>query len=148
MNTPSSSKPLLVSQLAKLAHVNVETVRYYEREGLLPKPHRSESGYRHYTSDAVECLQFIKQAQELGFQLKEIKELLILREQPNTSADVIKTLALQKLATIDHKLAVLTQIRHSLQTLVDQCPGHAGSLNECPILMGMTPTPHTKEQTP
>ncbi len=74
--------PIKSGDLAKRANVNTETLRYYEREGLLPEPERTESGYRLYADEDVKRVQFIKRAQELGFSLKEVKELLALKPQP------------------------------------------------------------------
>jgi MerR family transcriptional regulator, copper efflux regulator len=118
-------------QLAEQAGVNLETLRYYEREGLLPAPTRDTNGYRQYTAEDVHRVRFIKKTQHLGFTLKEIRELLALRH--DASAADIRQLTLTKLADIDHKLAELTRIRQALQKLADCCPGEGTALN-CPIL--------------
>ena len=118
-------------QLAELSGVNLETLRYYEREGLLPTPARNASGYRQYTTEDVHRVRFIKKTQSLGFTLKEIQELLALRHE--ASAADIRQLTLAKLADIDQKLVELKRIRQALQKLADCCPGEGSALN-CPIL--------------
>lgn len=124
---------LTTGQVAKQAQVNIETVRYYERRGLIPEPPRRESGYRQYPRDMVARIQFIKRAQELGFSLKEIAELLSLRLAPNTPAIVIREKAEAKVNDIDEKIASLQNMKHTLLRLIGQCDGH-GTVNECPII--------------
>lgn len=124
---------LTVGRLAKQAHVNVETIRYYERRGLLPEPPRRESGYRQYPCDAVERIQFIKRAQELGFSLKEIGELLSLRVDPRTTSGDIKRQAEAKLVELNAKIRDLQRMKAALMTLAAACRGR-GPTSECPIL--------------
>jgi MerR family mercuric resistance operon transcriptional regulator len=124
---------LTVGQLAKAAHVNIETIRYYERRGLLPEPPRRESGYRQYALDTVARIKFIKRAQELGFSLKEIQELLSLRVNPGTTSADIKRRAEAKLAYIDTKLRDLKKMKAALMKLTAACRGR-GPTSECPIL--------------
>ncbi|MBV7328542.1 MerR family DNA-binding protein [Chloroflexi bacterium TSY] len=123
-------------QLAKAADVNVETLRYYERRGLLPEPPRRESGYRIYPEDSVSRLRFIKGAQELGFTLEEIQELLALRVDENASKIDVRQHAQDKVAQIDAKIAALQQMRNALVHLIDQCHGD-GPTSDCPILEAM-----------
>lgn len=126
-------KGLTIGQVAKQAQVNIETIRYYERRGLVPEPPRRESGYRQYSPDTVARIKFIKRAQELGFSLKEIQELLALRVDPvMTSAD-IKRRAEAKLADIDAKLRDLKRMKTALMKLTAACRGR-GPTSECPIL--------------
>src|SRR5467141_2837814 len=102
---------------AKLAHeggVNVETIRYYERHGLLPKPPRTHSGYRVFSEDAVVRLRFVKHAQELGFSLKEIKELLSLRVKPGSSCADVRRKAEAKITDVDQKIRRLQAIKGAL----------------------------------
>lgn len=129
---------LTIGQLAKKAQVNVETVRYYERRGLLPKPPRRESGYREYTPAAVACLQFIKQAKELGFSLKEIVELLSLRVDPGTTCGDVKQRAEAKIADIDKKIQAFQRMKKALTKLVGLCHG-VGPISQCPILELLDP---------
>lgn len=122
-----------ISQLAKQARVNVETVRYYERRGLLPEPPRRASGYRQYSPDDLASLQFIRRAQTLGFSLKEIAELLALRVDPTMSCHDVRERAAHKLADVDAKIRALEDIRGALQRLIALCSGE-GPTSACPIL--------------
>ncbi len=126
-------KNLTIGQLAKEAQVNVETVRYYERRGLLPEPPRRESGYRLYSPSDIVRLQFIKRAQELGFSLKEILELFALRVHPQTTCGDVKRRAEAKIADIEEKIHALQEIKAALTKLVSLCSG-SGPTSECPIL--------------
>ncbi len=125
--------PLKSGDLAQQAKVNPETLRYYEREGLLPEPVRTESGYRLYADADVKRVRFIKRAQELGFSLKEVKELLALKVDANQSASQVKRLAEQKLADIEAKIQSLQAMKNTLNKLAEACSGK-GSVNHCPIL--------------
>ena len=122
-----------IGQVAKEAGVGVETLRYYEREGLLKEPPRRASGYRQYPEDAVKRIQFIKRAQELGFSLKEITELLALRVDPATSSSEVKQRAEAKLADIQRKVEELLRMKRALEQITHLCSGH-GPVSECPIL--------------
>jgi MerR family transcriptional regulator, copper efflux regulator len=122
-----------IGQLARKAQVHVETVRYYERRGLLPQPVRQWSGYRQYSQDDVTRLRFIKHAQRLGFSLKEIAELLSLRVDPDTSCREVKQRAEAKLVDIEEKILTLEQIQKALKQLVSACRGR-GPTTMCPIL--------------
>ena len=124
---------LTISQLAKRARVNVETVRYYERRGLIPEPPRREFGYRQYPEDAVARILFIKRAKELGFSLKEILELFSLRVDPNTTCGDVKKRAEDKIADIEEKIETLRTMKNALTKLMHQCKGE-GPTSECPIL--------------
>jgi MerR family copper efflux transcriptional regulator len=127
-------KPLTIGQLAKQAGVNLETVRYYERRGLLPKPPRStSSGYRQFPVDASRRLRFIRRAQELGFSLAEIRELLSLGVSRNTKSAAIRTRTEAKIADIDSKIRSLESMKKTLQKLTRTCDGCA-PVSECPIL--------------
>lgn len=123
-------------QLAKAAHVNTETLRYYERRGLIPEPPRRESGYRTYPEESVERLNFIKGAQGLGFTLEEIKDLLELRVDESASSGEVRRRAQTKVAQIDEKIRKLQQMRDALDHLIEQCRGE-GPTSECPILEAM-----------
>ena len=122
-----------IGTLAKRADVAIDTVRYYERQGLLPAPVRLASGYRDYDDGDVSRLQFIRRAKALGFTLAEIRELLDLSSRREADMAGMKSAALQKLADVDDKLAELQRIRKGLDALVASCPGH-GALAQCPIL--------------
>lgn len=120
-------------ELAKRAGVNVETLRFYERKGLLPEPPRRESGIRKYPEESVTRIRFIKRAQELGFSLDEIQELLALRMKSNTPCAEIKSRAERKIAVIKQKIADLRMIERALNKLTTACSGQ-GPVSHCPIL--------------
>ncbi|MBI3698120.1 MAG: MerR family DNA-binding protein [Acidobacteria bacterium] len=119
--------------LARNAGVNIETVRYYERRGLLPKPPRTQSGYRLFSDDAVRRLRFIKRAQQIGFSLKEVKELLGLQINPRTMCADVKRRAEVKAADIESKVRDLEAMRKALVKLAAACSGR-GPATQCPIL--------------
>lgn len=129
---------MTIGRVAKQAGVNIETVRYYEREGLLETPQRSDSGYRQYPSDAVRRIRFIRRAKDLGFTLKEISELLSLRTEPGASCADVKLRAGDKIADIDERVRELTKMKNALVTLARECRT-TGPVAECPILDAMEP---------
>ena len=100
-------------QLAEKTDVNVETLRYYERKGIMPKPSRSESGYRQYSQEDVARIQFIKRAQELGFSLKEISELLTLRVDPDTTCGDVKERTEAKIKDVEEKIRDLHKMKRA-----------------------------------
>lgn len=124
---------LTIGHLAKEAGVNLETVRYYERRGLLPNPPRSLAGYRLYPAEAARRLRFIQRAKELGFSLREIKELLSLRVSPRTSRTTVRLRAEAKIADIQSKIQSLELIQKTLRKLTMAC-AKCGPVSECPIL--------------
>jgi len=124
---------LTIGKVARGAGLAIDTVRYYEREGLLEKPARTTSGYRHYSSDAVARLRFIRQAKELGFSLAEIKELLALRVTPGKSCGDVRAHAESKVEDIDRRIASLKRMRQALTKLAAACSGR-GPMSDCPIL--------------
>lgn len=125
-----------IGELAKRANVGVETVRFYERQGLLEEPERKPSGYRRYGEDTVQILRFIRRAKELGFTLKEISALLALRNDSSADRGEVRQQAKEKVKEIDARIADLQRMRNALQSLVTQCDGH-GPLEGCPILAAM-----------
>ncbi|MCC7241482.1 MAG: MerR family DNA-binding protein [Acidobacteria bacterium] len=124
---------LTIGRLAEQGRVNPQTIRYYEREGLLPKPPRLASGYRAFSPEAVRRVRFIKRAQELGFSLDDIKDLLSIRVDPRRDCSGVQTLARTKLTDIDQKIRTLRAMRRVLSRLASACPGR-GPVGECPIL--------------
>ena len=124
---------LTIGRVARDARVAIDTVRYYEREGLLEKPARTSSGYRQYSADAVARLRFIRQAKELGFSLNEVRELLALRVGARRSCGEVKARAERKIADVDRRVAQLKRVRKALSTLADACRGR-GPTSQCPIL--------------
>jgi len=119
--------------VAKGAAVGIETVRFYEREGLIEKPPRRDSGYRTYPADTVDRVWFIKRAKELGFSLKEIKELMALRIAPGTTCGQIRKRAEDKIEDIEDKISSLQRMKQALRKLTAACGGK-GSVSDCPIL--------------
>jgi MerR family mercuric resistance operon transcriptional regulator len=126
-------KALTIGQVARHAAVGIETVRFYERQGLLEEPARKQSGYRQYGEDVVARLRFIRRAKELGFSLKEIKELLALRVDPTTTCAQVRSKAAAKLADVEQKIEALRRIRKALVKVTAVCRGR-GPTSECPIL--------------
>jgi MerR family copper efflux transcriptional regulator len=124
---------LTSGQLAEGAGVGIETIRYYERKGLLPPPARSRAGYRRFPVEAVDRLRFIRQAQHLGFSLKEIQELLSLRIDPKASCSEIRKRAQAKISEIEQRLRGLQRMREVLWRLIEACGGR-GPATVCPIL--------------
>ncbi len=124
---------LTIGHLARQAGINLETVRYYERVGLLPPAPRSASGYRLFPADAKRRLRIIRRAQELGFSLKEIRELLALRVSPRTTSAEIRKRAEKKIADIEGKIRSLESMSKTLRRLTKSCAG-CGPASECPIL--------------
>ena len=125
--------PMKIGELAARARVGIDTVRFYERQGLLPAPRRQASGYRRYESDDLARLQFVRRAKTLGFRLVDTSELLALSALRESDMAAMKFAALAKLADVESRLAEMTRVRDGLKGLVDACPGH-GALGRCPIL--------------
>ena len=124
---------LTIGTLAKHAGVGVETVRFYERQGLLRRPVRPLMGYRSYSEDTIARIRFIRNAQALGFSLQEVKELLALRVTSGTSCAALRSRAAAKVTDVNRRLADLERIRAALEKLVAACPGR-GALTRCTIL--------------
>ena len=122
---------LKIGQLAQRAAVNLQTIRYYEREGLLPEPPRLSSGYRLYTDSLVRRVRFIKRAQEIGFSLAEIRELLSLRADENRERNEVRAIAQAKIADIEDKMRTLKAMKAVLNRLTERCSG-CGPASECP----------------
>ncbi|MGL1902094.1 MAG: heavy metal-responsive transcriptional regulator [Fibrobacterales bacterium] len=127
---------MLISETAKLAGVNIETIRYYERQGILEVPHKRESGYREYTQEAVALIQFVKNAQNLGFSLKEIKGLLAVKVDPQSDCGDVKQRALEKILEIEEKITALEAMKGSLEIITKRCSGK-GPVSGCTILNAM-----------
>lgn len=131
---------LTTGELAERAKVNIETVRYYERRGLLPQPPRTASGYRQYAPEAVARLRFIKRAQNLGFSLQEIGTLLDLRVRraSGTVCREVESRAAAKMELIEGKIRELERMRGSLERLVSACRDRE-TTGDCPILEALEP---------
>lgn len=133
MGGGSEVKALTIGRLARSAGVGVETIRFYERAGLLTEPPRSASGYREYPAEVVRRVRFIRQAKELGFTLREIQELLDLRVAPDSSCAEVRERAKVKVAGIETRIAALQGMKAALERLARKCRGR-GPMSECPIL--------------
>jgi Hg(II)-responsive transcriptional regulator len=128
-----ASQTLTTGETAERAGVNVQTVRYYERRGLLPEPPRTSGGFRQYEPEHVDRIRFIKRAQELGFTLDEAGELLDLRATPEADRADVRAVAQEKQEEIRHKIRDLQRMQSTLDDLIAACEGH-GSTDACPIL--------------
>ena len=124
---------LRIGEVARGAGVSVQTLRYYERRGLLEKPGRAASGYREYAPQAVGVIRFIKRAQELGFALDEVKELIALRDVGDPRRAEVRALAEARILDIDRKQARLQAVRSALRSLLERCDGREDSPG-CPII--------------
>lgn len=122
-----------IGQLARLSGAGVETIRYYEREGLICEPPRRASGYRQYPEETLSRLRFIRHAKALGFSLKDIKELLELRVTPGSTCADIRKRAEAKIVDVRAKREMLGQIEQALVRLAATCRGR-GPVSDCPIL--------------
>ncbi|QBD82910.1 MerR family transcriptional regulator [Ktedonosporobacter rubrisoli] len=122
-----------IGQVARRAGVGVETVRFYEREGLLSEPTRRASGYRQYSLEAIKRIRFIKRAKLLGFSLKEILELLTLRVDAQTTCSQVKERAETKLVEVEQKIVELQHMRQALLQVASLCTGE-GPASACPML--------------
>jgi len=120
-------------QLARRCNVGPETIRFYERRGLIPEAPRSRAGYRRFGGEAVKRLVFIRRAKSLGFSLPEIGELLSLHDRPDGDRARVKELTESKLTEIEAKIADLQRMRATLSELAEQCSGH-GPVSDCPII--------------
>jgi MerR family transcriptional regulator, copper efflux regulator len=136
---------MTIGQLARDAGVNVETVRFYERKGLIAQPSRPEAGYRRYDPQTSRRIRFIREAQELGFSLTEINQLLALRVDPNMSCADVKSAAEAKIQSIDEKIAALKTMRKALVVITNTCSGE-GPTTDCPILDALDDRAATKKK--
>jgi MerR family transcriptional regulator, copper efflux regulator len=125
-----------IGSIAKKAGVGVETVRFYERKGLIAQPRKPANGFRSYPDETVAKLKFIRQAQDLGFSLKEIEELLSLKTRRSAGCADVRTRAQTKLNEVNEKVLNLMLLKQTLEELIDACPGK-GSVDICSILNSM-----------
>ena len=128
---------LTIGKVAKLAEVSIDTVRYYEREGLLSPTQRSGAGYRLYNEEAVRRLNFIKHAQHCGLSLSEIRQLLELKRQDDSCCEDVRSLVIQKKLQLEHKIKSLKAMSQALSELIEICTDDAKPLDACPILAAL-----------
>jgi MerR family copper efflux transcriptional regulator len=125
---------MTISQIARLAGVGVETIRFYERRGLIDEPARPTIGYRQYPPDMVKRILFIRRAKELGFSLKEISELLTLSVEPTSTCSDVKKRAEMKIGEIECKIMDLSRMKRALVQVAERCRGDGSPRESCPIL--------------
>lgn len=131
---------MLIGEVAEATGVGVETLRFYERKGLLPEPPRSDAGYRLYGSESVRRVQFILQAKELGFTLAETRELLDLRVTDTAACDDVAARARSKIEAVDSRIRDLRRVRRALHGLLAACAANEET-GECPILDALDQQP-------
>jgi Cu(I)-responsive transcriptional regulator len=127
---------LTIGKLAKKADVSIDSIRFYERRGLIAEPKRTEANYRVYPLAVADQLRFIKKAQKLGFSLDEIQELLTLSHDPTASQADVKMKTGEKIANIKSRIKNLSRMLKALEQLDARCDGH-GPVGECPILKAL-----------
>ena len=135
---------LTIGKLASAAEVRIDTVRFYERAGLLKRPQRTPAGYRLYAESDIARLRFIRRAKALGFSLEEIAELLRLNDGGGRRS-AVRAVAKQRLNEIEQKLSELSRMRDTLRHLVHECHGD-GSIAGCPIIEAVLPVPANAER--
>ncbi len=131
---------MTIGRLSRASEVSIDTIRYYERERLLPAAARTASGYRVYDQDSLRRLRFIRRAKQLGFNLEDIRNLLALTDVDGPSAEV-KQLTEQKLRLVEDRIKDLRRMQRALQTLSDSCNGH-GPTHQCPIIDALNENDH------
>ncbi len=126
-----------IGKIARKAGVSTDTVRYYEKEGLLAPARKTDAGYRLYDEDAARRLRFIKQAQQCGFSLGEIGELLALKNSDAACCKDVRGVAIEKKLQLEHKVRALQLMSQALTELISICTGESRPLDECPILAAL-----------
>ena len=129
-----SEKIYSIGQLAKKSHCKVETVHYYEKTGLMPEPPRTEGGHRQYALADVKRLNFIRRSRELGFSIKQIKELLKFIDEPDHYCGEVKAMAMLQAREVQKKIDDLQRLKAALNTMVTQCKGQNLTIDNCPII--------------
>lgn len=141
-------KLLRIGELAKQSGLGIETIRFYERKGLLEEPERRPSGYRQYDESVIARLKFIRRTKSLGFTLTEIEELLALWFNPNTACHHVREKATRKIGEIEERIKMLGDMKRSLRKLLTQCE-QRGSVEKCPLLDGLNATnSHSSRKKP
>ncbi len=125
---------LTIGKLAALAEISTDTLRYYEREGLIEPADRTGSGYRLYDKESARRVNFIKQAQHCGFTLTEIRDLLVLRNRDAACCGDVRTRAIEKKLQLEHKIKAMKSMSKALDHLIAECANEAQPIGECTIL--------------
>lgn len=128
---------LAIGELGRLTDTKVETIRYYERIGLLGTPARTAGNYRAYGAEHLNRLSFIRRSRDLGFSLDQVRALLDLSDDRSRSCDSIDAIAKEHLAEVDRKIADLRALRHELASMIDQC--RCGTVADCRIIEALSP---------
>jgi MerR family Zn(II)-responsive transcriptional regulator of zntA len=128
---------LTIGKLAALAKTSTDTLRYYEREGLIEPADRTESGYRLYDKDSARRIHFIKQAQHCGFTLTEIRDLLVLRNRDAACCGDVRTRAIEKKLQLEHKIKAMKSMSKALDHLIAGCADETQPIGECTILAAL-----------
>lgn len=123
-----------IGEVAKAAGVNIETIRYYEKYGLISVPPRTDSGYRDFSTDVIGDIQFIKRAQRLGFSLEEIKKLLAVSRNSTFHPEELYDFTMEKVQEVEAKIQELNSMKQLLEELADKCPRSQAAKAECPII--------------
>lgn len=127
---------LTIGQVAEAAAVNIQTLRYYERRGLVGAPGRTKAGYRQYSTDTVGLIRFIRRAQALGFTLEEVRELLDLRVRHGDACDDVERRTRNKIDSVERKILDLQRMRRALEHLAEACAVRR-SFEDCPLLRSL-----------
>lgn len=137
---------ITIGKLAALAGTTPNALRYYEREGLIPPPTKGENGYRLYAQGAARRVYFIRQAQQCGFTLTEIRELLSLPKRASACCSDVRTLAIEKKLAIEAKIKLMKAMSAELDELINNCVDDTHPIEECPILNALNRLPTETEQ--
>jgi Cu(I)-responsive transcriptional regulator len=128
---------MTIGELARKTNSKVETIRYYERIGLLPSPARTAGNYRSYSADHLDRLSFVRRSRDLGFSLDQVRALLDLADQRDRPCDAVDAIAKEHLAEVDRKIADLQALRRELDSMITQCG--CGLVAECRIIEALSP---------
>jgi DNA-binding transcriptional MerR regulator len=136
---------LTIGQLGQATDTKIETIRYYEKIGLLPAPRRTTGNYRSYAAEHLQRLGFIRRARDLGFSIEDIRELLKLAGRGEAPCEGVDRLVARHLETTERKIAALTRLRRELRYTLDSCQG--GRIAECRVIQALSPSPATRKKT-
>ncbi len=131
-----------IGKVAALADVSADTLRYYEKEGLITPASKTAAGYRLYNDEAVRRIRFIKHAQHCGFALSDVKELLTLKHAESACCEDVRSLAIEKKLRIEHKLKALQVMSRALDGLIQSCEGGEQATDDCTILAALENSLH------
>jgi DNA-binding transcriptional MerR regulator len=135
---------LPIGQLGRATNTKIETIRYYEKIGLLPAPQRTAGNYRSYAAEHLERLGFIRRARELGFTIEEVRELLKLAAHRERPCEEVDQLVARHLETTERKIEALARLRRELRDTLDSCKG--GRIAECRVIQALSPPPATRRK--